>query len=347
MRLGIIARCDNTGLGNQTRELVKMLNPSKILLIDSSSFGGGDQNHDWYDEYNCIVSNGFIKKDKMSEFLKDIDVVLTCETFYNNSFISFARKRKIKTVQQYNYEFLDYIVNPDVHMPDILLAPSIWNLDKVRSTLGNRTRIEHLPPPTSGIWFANVAKSNMSKDHKRILHIAGKVASKDRNGTNTVIDMLKYSTAEYELVVRSQTPIETECKDPRLTISTQNMKNKEDMYDGFDAMILPRRYAGLCLPMNEALLSGLPVFMTNISPNNYILPESWLVESKIVDKLRTRSVLDVYEADTRLLAKLVDDYVNNTDKKKIKERALTIGSENFDPENLKTQYIELFESLFK
>jgi hypothetical protein len=64
MRLGIIARCDNTGLGNQTRELVKMLNPSKILLIDSSSFGGGDQNHDWYDRYNCIVSHGFIKKDK-------------------------------------------------------------------------------------------------------------------------------------------------------------------------------------------------------------------------------------------------------------------------------------------
>ena len=36
MRLGIIARCDNTGLGNQTRELVKMLNPSKVMVIDFS-----------------------------------------------------------------------------------------------------------------------------------------------------------------------------------------------------------------------------------------------------------------------------------------------------------------------
>ena len=35
MRLGIIARSDNTGLGNQTRELVNMLSPDKILLIDS------------------------------------------------------------------------------------------------------------------------------------------------------------------------------------------------------------------------------------------------------------------------------------------------------------------------
>ena len=40
MTLGIIARSDNTGLGNQTRELVKMLNPDKILLIDSKHFNG-------------------------------------------------------------------------------------------------------------------------------------------------------------------------------------------------------------------------------------------------------------------------------------------------------------------
>ena len=38
MRLGIIARSDNTGLGNQTRELVNMLNPDKIMLINSRFF---------------------------------------------------------------------------------------------------------------------------------------------------------------------------------------------------------------------------------------------------------------------------------------------------------------------
>ena len=29
---------------------------------------------------------------------------------------------------------------------------------------------------------------------------------------------------------------------------------------------MPRRYGGLCLPMNEALTSGLPVIMSNQSP---------------------------------------------------------------------------------
>ena len=60
------------------------------------------------------------------------------------------------------------------------------------------------------------------------------------------------------------------------------------MYSGFDAMVLPRRYAGLCLPMNEALMSALPVFMTNISPNNAILPPKWLAESKQIDTFRTK-----------------------------------------------------------
>ena len=54
MRLGIIARCDNTGLGNQTKELVNMLNPDKILLIDSAFFNNNKQHPEWYKGYDVI-----------------------------------------------------------------------------------------------------------------------------------------------------------------------------------------------------------------------------------------------------------------------------------------------------
>jgi glycosyltransferase involved in cell wall biosynthesis len=107
-------------------------------------------------------------------------------------------------------------------------------------------------------------------------------------------------------------------------------------------MVMPRRYAGLCLPMNEALVSGLPVFMTDISPNNQILPSDWLVSSSKVSTLMTRVKLDVYEADVRELAKKIDRYVDS-DKRLQKEKALTIGFENFDPSILKDQYLEILE----
>jgi hypothetical protein len=52
MRIGIIARCDDTGLGNQTRELVNMLNPDKVMLINSTFFNENKQHPEWYEGYN-------------------------------------------------------------------------------------------------------------------------------------------------------------------------------------------------------------------------------------------------------------------------------------------------------
>ena len=72
MRLGIIARSDNTGLGNQTRELVNMLNPSKILLIDSTPFNKNKQHPEWYQGYDVLTTNGFPTLMQMKIFLKEV-----------------------------------------------------------------------------------------------------------------------------------------------------------------------------------------------------------------------------------------------------------------------------------
>jgi hypothetical protein len=346
MRLGIIARSDNTGLGNQTRNLVNMLKPDKILLIDSRPFNENQQHPEWYSEYDCITTrSGFAKREEIVQFLDGIDVVLTCESFYSEMFLSLAEKRKVKTILQYNYEFLDLVINPDQRMPNLLLSPSMWQIDHVKQVLGNKTQIAYLPPPLDPDSFSLQRETNVLKNHNKILHVAGKFASKDRNGTSTVIDMLKYSKEDYELVIKSQTPIETDSRDSRLIIDTSNTENNANLYSGFDAMVLPRRYAGLCLPMNEALMSGLPVFMTNISPNNFILPEEWLIESQKIGKLMTRMTLDVYEADARTLANYIDNYVKLKDKSESKKKAVGIGLNNFDINKLKQQYLNIINNM--
>jgi hypothetical protein len=341
MRLGIIARSDNTGLGNQTRELVNMLKPDKVLLIDSSPFNGNIQHPDWYQEYNCITTKrGMASKEEVYEFIKGLDVVLSCEIFYNNSFISIAKKRKVKTVLQYNYEFLDHLANPDLQLPDILIAPSLWNFSDVVEKFGNKTKVIHLPPPTNVDLFANAKKINKTKTHKKILHIGGKAAVQDRNGTKTVIEMLKYSKGDYQLIIKTQTPLDIDCNDPRLVLDTSSPDTRESLYEGYDAMLMPRRYAGLCLPMNEALVSALPVFMTNISPNDKVLPQEWLIPSTKIDRLMTRTMLDVYEGDAKMLAKLIDNYYDQ-DMAMAKEQAYQIGLENFSVSSLINHYQEL------
>lgn len=340
MRLGIIARSDNTGLGNQTRELVNMLNPDKILLIDSTSFNKNEQHPDWYASYNCIKSNGFPSSEQIKTFLNDVDVVLSCETFYDQNFINFAKKRNVKTILQYNYELFGHLSNPNLPLPTVLLSPSVWNIEHIQKMFGGQTKVIHLAPPTTVESFSEARKINISKSHKRILHIAGKKAAKDRNGTETVIDMLKYSKGDYELVIKSQSEIETKIKDSRLTIEIGNPTNREDMYSGFDAMVLPRRYAGLCLPMNEALLSGLPVFMTDISPNNSILPNDWLIPAQSIGTFRTKTRIELFEVDLKRLAQKVDSYIVS-DNSLEKEKAFDIGFNNFAPSKLLDKYLDI------
>jgi glycosyltransferase involved in cell wall biosynthesis len=342
MTFGIIARCDNTGLGNQTRDLVRMLNPDRILLINSAKFNNNKQYPEWYDGYNVTMTNGFPTKQEVAIFMDGLNSVLTCETFYHPHFINLAQRRKVKTLMQYNYEFLDHLNKPDMPLPTYMISPSYWKVDETIAKFGNDTKVVHIPPPIHLDDFKSVRENNMSKDHKRLLHIGGKAASQDRNGTQTVIDMLRYSKADYELVIRSQSELNINYKDSRLTVEIGNIDSRSEMYDGFDAMIMPRRYAGLCLPMNEALVSGLPVFMTDISPNNQILPSDWLVSSSKVSTLMTRVKLDVYEADVKELGKKIDRYINS-EKKLQKEKAATIGFENFDPSILRDQYLQILE----
>ena len=343
MNLGIIARSDNTGLGNQTKELVDMLKPSKILLIDSSPFNGNQQYPERYSGYNVTTTQrGMASKKETNAFLDGLDVVLSCELFYNNSFINIAKEKGIKTILQYNYEFLDNLANPDFSLPDILVAPSLWNFEDVVNRFGNIAKVVYLPPPTSIDLFANAKNINTSKKHKKILHIGGKAAVKDRNGTNTVIEMLKYSKSDYKLVIKTQTPLDIDCKDTRLVIDTSSPDTRESLYEGYDAMVMPRRYAGLCLPMNEALMSALPVFMTNISPNNKVLPQDWLTDSKKIDRLMTRTMLDVYEGDAKMLAKIVDNYYKS-DMGIYKEQAYQIGLTNFSANSLISGYQELLQ----
>lgn len=344
MKLGIVVRADDTGLGNQTRELVKMLNPDKVLIIDSTSFNKNIQHYDWYKKYNIVVSKGFPDKATLINFFNNLQVVLSCETFYSNSFVPLARRKKIKTILQYNFEFLDYLSNDRLMLPDALVAPSLWRFEEVQEKFGERCLVAHIPPPTDNRLFDNNKKINENRSNK-LLHVGGKAAMYDRNGTNSVIEMLKYSKANYELVIKSQTQLEIDCSDKRLKLSFENENNHQDLYCGYDAMILPRRYAGLCLPMNEALMSGIPVFMTDISPNNKILPKEWLADSIFIKSFMARVGVDLYEADPKRLANIVDTYFSQKNMSRDKEKAFNIGHNNFSATTLKQRYIDLIQSL--
>jgi glycosyltransferase involved in cell wall biosynthesis len=342
MKIGLIARADNTGLGNQSRELAYMLKPDRILVIDSTFFMKNEQHFDWYDGFNHKILQRFPNSFDAREFLAGLDVVITAETFYNSQFIVEARKMRVKTFLQYNYEFLEYLLEPFNPMVDVLVAPSLWNYDKVEAL--RKHKLIHLPPPTDGSQFNNIRKNNLKQTNK-LLHIVGKPAVHDRNGTLSIIKAMDYVNKNISLVIKSQYEIEEleNIENKNITIDYNHYENAIDLYDGYDAMILPRRYAGLCLPMNEALMAGLPVIMTDISPNNTILPNKWLAKSEKIGEFKARAMIDIFEANPEDLA----DKINKLYEKDIsdeKVEAYEIGYNNFSYGVLYQKYIEAFEN---
>lgn len=341
MKLGIIVRADETGLGYQTRNLTYMLKPDRIMVIDSSYFNkGAEQHFEWYDGFRGFVSNGFPSNQEVQLFANGLTHIITCEIPYNYHLFTYAKTRGIKTYLQFNYEFFDELKNK-FPKPYKYVAPSRWHEEDLQKY--NPT---YLPPPTFASDFKQARDMNMQRTgHRRFLHVMGRQAARDRNGTNDLIRAIKLCKEDFELVISVQQKTEEieQNNDKRITIREASIKNQEDLYKGFDAMIMPRRYGGLCLPMNEALLSGLPVIMTDISPNNKVLNNEWLVESSVKETFQTRTIIDCYEADTNKLAQKIDwlASISHDELTSIKASALDIGLEKFSADSLKPKYTEL------
>lgn len=346
MNLGIIARADKTGLGNQTRNLVRMLDPFRVMVIDSRPFNKNEQFFDTYRGRNTIITKGFPSDNDVRRFLRGLDAVLTCETFYNPRLVGIAHSMGIRTYNQYNYEFLDNLVRPEMPVPTKLLSPSYWHFEEMQAKFPN---VEYLPPPTFASDFERVRQANYALDSKpRFLHSAGRIATNDRNGTLDLIKALAYTKADFELVIKIQAGAKIEIADPRVTIEYSSPKDETTIYEGFHAMILPRRYAGLCLPMNEALMSGLPVIMTDVEPNNRVLPKEWLIESEKIGEFMTRTMIPFYSAKPSELAKTIDAFcIGAYDSnliKALRDKAVQIAMDNYDAEALREKYNESLSS---
>lgn len=339
-RLAIIARMDDSGLGHQTRDLVRLLNPDKVVLIDFTSYNGFKQHPEWYEGYDIMPINGFIQDHHIHQLFLEADIVLTAETFYNNRFIDYAYAAGVTTINQINYEFFEPLSNRDLLVPEKILMPSYWHLEDLQK-MSSSGRVEYLPPPTFIEDYTEIREHNLQrKGRRRFLHVAGKLAAHDRAGTLDLIEAMKYSSGDFELVIKVQSGQLLPVTDKRIILDFSSPTDERELYRKFDAMIQPRRYAGLNLPMNEALASGLPVIMTDISPNNKVLPPEWLVQSNMRFSFVARTTIEVYSADHQKLGATLDRlaHIDNESLINYKQQAYEIAVKEYSPEVIKEKW---------
>lgn len=262
MKLGIIARQDLTGLGIQSRNFVRLLKPDKLIIIDSTSFNKNEQHPEWYKDYtNKVTINGFITPPEYDLVLDGIDTLLTFEIPYSHghAIVGEARKRGIKTVIHNNWEFTDYLSNPNLPLPDALVNHSLWHLSDQTELFPKITG--YMPTPTFIDDYDSIRAQNLDRVglRRRFLHVAGRKTHLDRNGTDDLVEAISSipSNIDFELVIRTQSVEVPNNLDPRITVLRDEPDDERDMYRFFDAMILPRRYAGACLVEGSRIMSPI------------------------------------------------------------------------------------------
>jgi glycosyltransferase involved in cell wall biosynthesis len=328
MRLGIIVRDDCTGLGYQTRDYYKWLNPSKVILIDISNLNGNPQ-QGWYDKVDLRI-NGIPTNEQCYEMLKDIDVLFTAETVYNLNLYRIAKEVGVKTICVENPEFYDHIRYPKFDMPDLIILPSVWLEENIRTHAESRgTKVIQIHHPVDRAEFPFTRRTV-----GRPIHIAGKPATLDRNGT------WDFMQACPDGIVTTQSEdlawhIRRRYRHSRVYT---NIESPKVLYQMGDILVLPRKYGGNCLPLNEALSSGMPVIMPDISPNNHLLPKEWLVPAVSIGKLNPsgvneRSPVEMYEVDAQALVERIQWVKDNIyfESLKANELADTISWPNLLP----------------
>lgn len=305
-RLGLIARADNRGLGQQTWAVYRNLQPAKTLVVDCPSEKPLQLRLERFPD--AQVCHGFPTSEDIKRFIDGVDVVYTAETGYGLHLWQQCDTAGVRSVLHANYEFWE-----TTDTPTVLVAASLWNLDRYPAGT------QYLPVPIETDRFPLTAKP---KTAKQFLHVVGRPAIRDRNGTLDLLQALQHVQTPISLTITCQEPgyVNGLIDQYRitipdritLTIDSTDAENYWDKYRGVDAMVLPRRFGGLCLPANEGIGAGIPVIMPDIDPNNRWLPPCWLVKASEAGRFMAKQPVQYYRTDPRELADRIDQFASDS-----------------------------------
>lgn len=298
MKFGLLgARADRGGLAAQTREFHRHLRPDRTLLVDLGSAGRGPCDPSWYP--GAFVTTGVPSQGTVAHFLNGLDVVWAFETPYLPDAFDLARSLGVRSVLYANPELWHAELAP----PDVVVAATGWRLD--------------LLPPGAQVLPFPVARDRLPFRRRTaaetFVHVAAP-AMLDRNGTRLVLAAMRYVTRRCRLIVRGY-PGRLPQRIGRVEI-IHDRSDPADYWEGWpddgDVLLLPRRYAGLSLPMQEAMSLGMPVVSLDLTPQNAWLPPETLVPA--VDGTPYRMAggrVHVARASSRDLARVVNRLVDD------------------------------------
>ncbi len=330
MKIGIVARVDDSGLSRMTYDFWRNIYEIKKQLVVLIS----DRNNDVYRYPKATICAGYPTLEAIDIFLEDLDLVLIFETPYNWNILKKARDKGIKTVLIPMYEWTD--PEPPIQ-PDLYLCPSLLDYDYYKDYPS-----KYIQTPVDRKAFP----FKLRKEAKTFVFNNGGGGSGGRNGLQALLQAIPLVKSDVRFIIRSLRPI-PEIEDKRVKVSIGDF-SKEELFGEGDVFLFPHMFNGLSLPIQEALSSGMPVLSTNIYPHNTYLPKSWLFEPDGFEKGRTHEVtreINIAILNPQKIADKIDEW-SNRDIIKDSQTANDIA-ETFSWKNSKEKILEVLSDLVK
>ncbi|MHA1344392.1 MAG: glycosyltransferase [Promethearchaeota archaeon] len=176
------------------------------------------------------------------------------------------------------------------------------------------------------------------------IHTASHGGMNERKGTKLLIEAMKYVKSDIKLIIYSWKPYEF--SDKRIENKVVNFKNYWQVWREGDILVYPQDYNGICLPIVEAMASGLAVITTDIYPFNKYIPKELMFKSEYF--YTTRAAPNLMEVDAahinpKSIAQKIDEWANK-DISKFSEYGKKWAKEN-SWGALLPKYIKLFNEL--
>jgi hypothetical protein len=284
-RLGLIARADSSGLANQSHEVWRHLHPARTLIVDLKEKNRGPFRAGlfWRSGAEAWVNSGVLTRitaapqpsdEEIAWLVDGCNVVYTAETTTHSGLNRYCQDTGTRLVLH---------ANPELYQSDYGDPPAeVWAATHWREDLLPAHEVVPFPVATDRFTQRDITEVH------RALHVAAP-AMLDRNG--------------YQLVTAAIPHL-------RYALGWSPPGWATDywqLYSDADALILPRRYAGLCLSQQEAAAAGLPIVMLESDANAHrTLPELRVPVSSSQWHPMKGGMVEVFDADPYDLARCID-----------------------------------------
>lgn len=265
MKVGLIARSEDRGLGNLTWEWAEHMRPDRVLVVEPNHripqrrerFPGA-----LFVRWNHRLDSALDER-IMRRWLAGLDVVYSAETFYDWRICDWARELGVRTVCHAMPEYYAHGRPDPPPAPDVWWTPTRWRLE----FLPPATRV--VPVPIAVERFALHDSGIVNTDPLRWLHVAGARAAGDRNGSEILTRAMLQLREPARVRIRTLDGVRIPGRLPshvEVEIVRTPAAEYWELYGDADVHVLPRRYAGLSLPALESMAAGLALMMPDAEP---------------------------------------------------------------------------------